>query len=329
MESVSVKQHDLVVAPEAAGTRLDRWLTAQLPDLTRSRLKALIEAGNLTVAGATITDPSHRVKPGQRFRLAIPPPVAAIPAAQEIPLTVVYEDDAVIVIDKLAGMVVHPAPGNPDRTLVNALLAHCGADLTGIGGVARPGIVHRLDKDTSGLLLAAKTAQAHAKLVADFAGRRVSRIYHALVWGVPSRPSGTIEANIGRHPKDRKRMAVRRDGGRAAITHYRVLRAFAGMASLVECRLATGRTHQIRVHMAELGHPLLGDPVYAGRKRGRALPPALLRAAETLARQALHAVEISFDHPARPARIRLTSGYPSDFKVLLTVLETLSRPIQD
>ena len=238
--------------------RLDRLLADHVPALSRSRLKNLIETGRVSIAGETITEPGYRVKPGQAVTLVIPPPTDETPRAQAIPLQIAYEDDDLIVVDKPAGLVVHPAPGNPDRTLVNALLAHCGASLSGIGGVRRPGIVHRLDKDTSGLMVAAKHDAAHQGLSAQFATRRLSRTYNAVVWGVPRPGEGRIEGAIGRDTRNRKRMAVRQSGGKPAVTRYRVLQSSAALWSLVECRLETGRTHQIRVHMAHTRPPARG-----------------------------------------------------------------------
>jgi 23S rRNA pseudouridine1911/1915/1917 synthase len=216
------------VAPEEAGTRLDKWLSARLPDLSRTRIKALIEEGMVESAGQTISDASARVKPGQVVTVSVPPDAPAEPEPQDIALTVVYEDDDLIVIDKPAGLVVHPAPGSPDGTLVNALLAHCGESLSGIGGVRRPGIVHRIDKDTSGLMVAAKNDKAHASLSAQFAAHTLERAYKAVVWGLPHPREGEIEGNIGRSPQDRKKMAVVSSGGKHALTRYRVVRPYAG-----------------------------------------------------------------------------------------------------
>jgi len=309
---------EIAIAETGAGERLDRALAAARPELSRSRIKALIEQGHLKLGGGTINDPALRVKPGQVFVLEIPPAVPAAPQGQAIDLNIVYEDDDLIVIDKPAGMVVHPAPGNPDNTLVNALIAHCGESLSGIGGEKRPGIVHRIDKDTSGLIVAAKNDAAHKALSADFADHNIERAYLCLVWGVPSPSSGAITGNIGRHPVDRKRMAVVSRGGKPAITHYRVLKSFGLGASLVECRLETGRTHQIRVHMAKIGHPLIGDPVYGkptAARRGR-LSPEARKAAEAFPRQALHATLLGFDHPRTGEHLSWQSESPADFKRL-------------
>jgi 23S rRNA pseudouridine1911/1915/1917 synthase len=314
----------VIVEPGDAGERLDRLLAARLGEMSRTRLKHLVEAGRVTLDGATIKDPSLRVKPGQTFVLSLPAPVADRPQPQEMALVIVYEDPHLLVIDKPAGLVVHPAPGNPDRTLVNALLAHCGESLAGIGGVRRPGIVHRLDKDTSGLMVVAKDELAHVRLTADFAARRVNRAYHAVVWGVPRPREGEIAGRIGRSPRNRKKMAVLREGGKPAVTRYKVLRPFEDVAALVECRLATGRTHQIRVHMTERGHPLVGDPAYGNPRslaRLRQLPSAPREAVAAFPRQALHAVLIGFRHPATGEYMQFSSDLPPDVKALIASLE--------
>ncbi len=318
------RTYKIAVAKADAGERLDRLLAARLPEFSRSRLKNLIEAARLSAGGQTIVEPSYRVKPGQRLILAVPAARPARPQAQAMPLDVLFEDAALIVIDKPPGLVVHPAPGNPDRTLVNALLAHCGAALTGIGGERRPGIVHRLDKGTSGVMVAAKTQAAHAGLVASFAAREIERAYLAVVWGLPEPRSGEIAGNIGRSPRNRKKMAVLQGGGRPARTRYRVLEALAdGQASLIECRLLSGRTHQIRVHMAAHGHPLLGDPLYgrAGVPRARRLPGPAQTALEALGRQALHARTLGFRHPVSGEALQFESEIPLDIKRLIDTLE--------
>ena len=288
----------------------------------------------MTLAAKTIKDPNHRVKGGEVYSLEIPPALPARPRGQDIPLSVVYEDKDLIVIEKPAGLVVHPAAGNPDGTLVNALIAHCGEALIGIGGEARPGIVHRLDKDTSGLLVAAKNDRAMGSLAKQFANHTIERAYHALVWGAPRAGNGVIEGAIGRSPFDRKRMAVLRGGGKTARTRYRVVEVFGPaerpIASLVECRLETGRTHQIRVHLTHLGHPLIGDPQYGrARQPPRAKTPAEA-AAFTLAaefpRQALHAFVLGFQHPALHKPMRFESPWPSDFAGLVTALRGLKTP---
>ncbi|HWC62435.1 MAG TPA: RluA family pseudouridine synthase [Rhizomicrobium sp.] len=321
------------IAPEQAGQRLDRALAALLPDLSRSRLQALIGEGGVKNGAVTIKDPNHRVKGGEVYDIAIPAAASARPRGQDIPLDIVYEDKDLIVIDKPAGLVVHPAAGNPDGTLVNALIAHCGGELAGIGGEARPGIVHRLDKDTSGLLVAAKNERAMASLAKQFANHTIERAYHAVVWGSPRVAQGLIEGQIGRSPFDRKRMTVLRGGGKTARTRYKVMETFGPrerpFASLVECRLETGRTHQIRVHLTHLGHPLIGDPQYG---RARQAPRAKTSAEEkafTLVtdfqRQALHAFVLGFQHPSRHKTMRFESPWPADFALLVEALRGLNK----
>ena len=316
----------MVVAASEADDRLDRVLAART-ELSRTRLKALILDGAVTVGPRTIRDPGYRVNAGEVIAVAVPPPEPAKPEGERIPLNIVYEDDEIVVIDKPAGLVVHPAAGHAAGTLVNALIAHCGDSLSGIGGVRRPGIVHRLDKDTTGLMVVAKTDRAHQALAAQFAdhGRSgpLQRGYLALVWGAPERPKGTIDAPVGRHPKSRDRMAVR-PGGRPALTHWQVLERYPGpllkgkagppVASLIACRLETGRTHQIRVHLAHIGHPLLGDAVYgAGFKTKAAqLPPPARQALADLARQALHAYLLTVQHPKTGQKLEFRSELPPD-----------------
>jgi 23S rRNA pseudouridine1911/1915/1917 synthase len=316
-----------------AGQRLDRFLSARLATLSRSRLQALMRQGGVSLNGLAVTDPGRRVKSGDICSLEIPPPAPARPAAQAIPLTVVYEDAHLIVIDKPKGLAVHPAPGHPSRTLVNALIAHCGASLSGIGGVRRPGIVHRLDKDTTGLMVAAKCDRAHRGLAGQFAahGRdgRLQRAYQAIVWGAPARPRGTIATSLARSATNRTRMAVVAEGrGRHAVTRYEVLerfivsRAAGSAASLLRLVLETGRTHQIRVHLAHAGHPLLGDMTYgAGFKASaRNLPPAAQAALDALGRQALHAAELCFEHPVTGKRLQFASPLPADMAGLRAAL---------
>ena len=312
--------------PGDAGQRLDRLLATRLGELSRTRLKQLIEDGRVSLDGMAVTDPSMRVKAGQRFVLMPPEAVVDTPLPQAMDLTILYEDAHLLVLDKPAGLVVHPAPGNPDHTLVNALLAHCGASLAGIGGVKRPGIVHRLDKDTSGLMVVAKNELAQSKLSADFAARRVARAYGAVVWGVPQPRAGEIAGRIGRSPRNRQKMAMLRTGGKAAVTRYRVLRAFKDVAALVECRLATGRTHQIRVHMTERGHPLIGDATYGDRRslgRVRTLPSETAKRLTAFPRQALHAMLIGFDHPVSGDHLEFYSELPQDIIGLVKLLEGL------
>ena len=316
------RQEKVVIAGADAGARLDRVLAARIADLSRSRLKALILAGEVAIAGRTIRDPGHHVNLGDAIMVVVPPPEPAAPAPESIPLKVVFEDDEIVVIDKPKGLVVHPAAGHPTGTLVNALIAHCGDSLSGIGGVRRPGIVHRLDKDTTGLLVVAKTDRAHASLSAQFAdhGRTglMQRAYLAFVWGVPDRPKGTVEAPIGRHPHARDKMAVRPDG-REAVTHWQVLERYSGsdgapVASLLACRLMTGRTHQIRVHLASVGHPLLGDDTYGSgfRTKSARLLPEARQALAGLGRQALHAYILGVEHPSRGEYIEFCSELPAD-----------------
>lgn len=314
-----------------AGHRLDRVLAGTLGDLSRARIQQLLSEGRVTRDGATIKDANHRVKGGDVFEVFVPPAAEARPRGQDIPLDVVYEDKDLIVIEKPAGLVVHPAAGNPDGTLVNALIAHCGASLMGIGGEARPGIVHRLDKDTSGLLVAAKTERAMTSLAKQFANHTIERAYNAVVWGAPRAPEGVIEGQIGRSPFDRKRMAVLRGGGKMARTRYRVLETFGidgrPLASLIECRLETGRTHQIRVHLTHLGHPLIGDPTY-GRARQAPRPKTTeeevaFAATANFPRQALHAFVLGFQHPSLHKTMRFESPWPSDFAGLVEALRGL------
>jgi len=319
----------LVVAAGEQHERLDRMLAARLEDLSRSRLKALILAGEVAIGGETIRDPGHRVNAGDAITLNVPAPEPAEPEAEPIPLHIVYEDADLIVIDKPAGLVVHPAAGNWTGTLVNALIAHCGASLSGIGGVRRPGIVHRLDKDTSGLMVVAKTDAAHRALAAQFAdhGRTgpLKRGYLAFAWGVPDRPSGTIDAPLDRHPHARDRMAVR-PGGREAVTHFQVIARYGPpqqpVASLLGLRLETGRTHQIRVHLAHIGHPLMGDRVYGSGFKTKAalLDPAGREALAALDRQALHAHMLGLEHPATRQFLEFHSELPPELARLRDAL---------
>ena len=311
--------------------RLDRFLAASFPDLSRSRLQQLIQNGEVSRSGQTMGDANERVKPGEVYEIRVPPPRPAEPAPQDIPLSIMHEDSDLIVIDKPAGLVVHPAAGNPDGTLVNALIAHCGASLSGLGGEARPGIVHRLDKDTSGLLVAAKNDRAMHSLAGQFAHHSIERAYHAVVWGAPRVSEGAIEGDIGRNPFDRKRMAVLRGGGKPARTHYRVLERYGDplkpFASLIECRLETGRTHQIRVHLSHIGHPLIGDPVY-GRARSVPRPKTTAEAeafevVREFPRQALHAWLLGFKHPTTQKRMRFESSWPPDLVRLVGRLRGL------
>ena len=316
------------VSDAQAGQRLDRGLTESLEVFSRSRLKGLIESGQVTRNDEVCRQPALKVSVGDQLVVTIPAAVDAVPLGQAMDLRILFEDSHLLVLDKPAGLVVHPAPGNPDGTLVNALIAHCGDGLTGIGGVKRPGIVHRLDKDTSGVMVAAKTAEAHAALVTQFSDRTVDRAYRALVWGRPMPPIGEIEGPIGRHPKNRKKMAVVTRGGKAALTRYRSLESYGdGLATLIECKLETGRTHQIRVHLTHRKHPLIGDPAY-GRPGGRRALPKALDSDETailteFPRQALHAFRLGFTHPDTGQHIDFETEMPDDMLKLKSFLESL------
>jgi 23S rRNA pseudouridine1911/1915/1917 synthase len=318
---------------EGGPARLDRALAEAFPDLSRSRLQALAREGHVRVDDHVVQDPGQKIRPGALLSVLVPPPAPAEPAGETIPLDVVYEDPDLIVIDKPAGLVVHPAAGHASGTLVNALIAHCGASLSGIGGIQRPGIVHRLDKDTSGLLVVAKNDRAHQGLAAQFAdhGRAgpLERAYLALVWGVPSRAGGTISAAVGRHATHREKMAVVPSGrGREAITHWSIVERLPAhgeaLATLLRCELETGRTHQIRVHMAHMHHPLLGDALYGSgfRTRARRLNPAAAEALDRLGRQALHAAVLGFEHPVTGEALRFESPLPDDMATLLAALRT-------
>jgi 23S rRNA pseudouridine1911/1915/1917 synthase len=321
------------VMPEHAGTRLDKFLSERVTELSRARLQALIRAGSVTDAtGATLSDGAQRVKPGEVFRVMVPEPEPAAPAPEPIALSVVHEDRELIVIDKPAHLVVHPAAGHSSGTLVNALIHHCGASLSGIGGVKRPGIVHRLDKGTSGLLVVAKSDAAHKGLAEQFAAHgadgRLERAYLALVWGKPPRPRGKIEAPLSRSRANRTKIAVAKgNGGRHAVTHYEVVKTFrvgdGATVSLVRLRLETGRTHQIRVHLAHLGHPVLGDPVYGSgfKAKAMALPEPARALLRKLGRQALHAAELGFEHPVTKRRLRFTSPLPADIDALVDAID--------
>ena len=321
----------VTVSPDEAGQRLDRLLAAHIPSLSRSRLKALILDGQVKAAARTIRDPAAQVKSGDTLTVTLPPPEAAAPAGEDIPLTIVYEDDALIVIDKPPGLVVHPAAGHAQGTLVNALIAHCGDSLSGIGGVKRPGIVHRLDKDTSGLIVIAKTDKAHRALSKQFENKAdgpLERGYLAFVWGAPAQPKGTIDAPLERHPHARDRRAVRA-GGRKAVTHWQVLERFGGtkpVASLIACTLETGRTHQIRVHLAHIGHPILGDETYStGFKTKASLLSETARdALGAVGRQALHAYRLAFEHPESGELMEFRSELPPDLARLHEALSQTS-----
>jgi 23S rRNA pseudouridine1911/1915/1917 synthase len=305
-----------IIASDAEGWRLDRALAAAVPTLSRERVKALISGGHVADdSGAIVRDPSSKARTGA-YTLRVPEPAQAHNEPQNIALSIVYEDDHLLVVDKPAGMVVHPAAGNLDRTLVNALLHHCAGRLSGIGGVARPGIVHRIDKDTSGLLVVAKTDVAHEGLAAQFARHSIDRRYLAVVSGLPNPAQGLVNAPLARSSANRKKIAISSEGrGKRAVTHYRLLEPLKE-AALLECRLETGRTHQVRVHMASIGHPLLGDPVYG---RAKIVHRQLLNQLD-FKRQALHAVELGFVHPITKATLSFKSAIPSDMQELLSAL---------
>lgn len=322
------------------GTRLDRFLSEQFPDLSRSRAKALVKEGAVTASGAVADDPKAPVRPGIAYEIDMPPPVPATPELEDIPLDVLFEDEHLILVNKPAGMAVHPAPGSWQGTLVNALLHHCKGELPGIGGVERPGIVHRIDKNTTGVLAVAKTEAAHAGLSALFKTHDIERTYLAITRGAPRPLVGTVDMRIARSTSDRKKMAVIRDkeseDGRHAVTHYRALETFGELdkgtglpaAALMECRLETGRTHQIRVHMAHIGAPLIGDPTY-GKHRGIKAYGAgeAFIEATTLARQfdrqALHAASLGFVHPVTGEDVFVEAPLPEDMAALLTALRRM------
>ncbi len=313
----------VTITEAMAGQRVDKALTLlleeQIPALSRVRLQSLVAQGEVSLNGKPVKDASHKAKLGDSYTVTIPPATAAEPEAQDIDLNIVFEDKDLLVINKPAGMVVHPAPGNRDQTLVNALLAHCGKSLSGIGGVARPGIVHRLDKDTSGLMVVAKNDLAHQALTAQFADRSLSRTYQTIVWGEPVPLVGSIEGTIGRHPRDRVKMAVT-GKGKPALTHYKVLESFNGLTSLVECKLSTGRTHQIRVHLSYIKHPVVGDAVYGG---GRNRPGEDAKKIQKFPRQALHAMQLQFIHPRSEKVMQFNAPLPRDMADLLRSLRRL------
>jgi len=325
------------IGESETGRRLDRVLADHLASVSRTRVKALITGGAVRRGAGTIKDPSLKVKPGECYRVTLPTPSPAVPAPQDIPLDIIFEDDDIIVINKPAGLVVHPAPGHGQGTLVNALLYHCGGSLAGIGGVRRPGIVHRIDKDTSGLLVAAKNDKAHQGLAGQFSAHTIERTYLAFIRGAPRPLLGTINAPLIRAEGNRKKVSVARDpargNARTAITHYKILKRFGPVhtpvISLIQCRLETGRTHQIRVHMSHIGHPLVGDHLYGPglnliSAKGDQLHLAEVRAAvRDFPRQALHAAVLGFDHPGTGKPMRFETGEPADMKNLLSKLELL------
>jgi 23S rRNA pseudouridine1911/1915/1917 synthase len=329
--SNSGQRLEVTVGGDEGSARLDRALAVLRPELSRSRLKALILTGSVTARGVPIRDPAYHVAKGDTITIEVPEAAPPEPGAEDIPLDITYEDDDIVVIDKPKGLVVHPAAGHETGTLVNALIAHCGSSLSGIGGVKRPGIVHRLDKDTTGLMVVAKNDRAHASLTAQFAdhGRSgpMQRGYMALIWGVPGRQRGTVDAPIDRHPYAREKMAVR-DSGREAITHWELRETFQGhdgkpVASLLSCQLETGRTHQIRVHLSHIGHPLMGDTVYGSHFKTKAghLGPGAQAALTALGRQALHAYLLALEHPRTGELLRWEAPLPEDLLLLQSALE--------
>lgn len=304
------------------GQRMDKFLAANVAGVSRSQIQRLIALGCLSCDDEVIVDNSFKVRTGDVYQLEIPEPDEAVPQAEDIPLDVVYEDDDLIVVNKPAGMTVHPAPGAYSGTLVNALLFHCRGGLSGIGGVKRPGIVHRIDKDTSGLIVAAKNDLAHRGLCEQFFVHSIERTYFAVVYGLPNPLQGRIEANIGRSPYDRKKMAVVQTGGKTAATNYKTVQNFNGSAALVQCNLETGRTHQIRVHMASIGCNLIGDKLYEkSKKTSLKFSSAGQKAyVNAFPRQALHATTLGFVHPCSGERLCFSSEFPADFAELIDVL---------
>jgi 23S rRNA pseudouridine1911/1915/1917 synthase len=307
---------DVRLEPTHAGWRLDRALAATVPSLSRERLKALIRSGAVEAGGKAVRDPATKVRGEEALRVTVPEPTQAHNQPQDIPLTIVFEDEHLLVLDKPVGLVVHPAAGNLDGTLVNALLHHCGGSLSGIGGVARPGIVHRIDKDTSGLLVVAKTDVAHEGLAKQFAAHSIDRRYLAIVNGAPNAAKGTVDAPLARSATNRKKIAiVEGNRGKRAVTHWRRLNVLTD-AALLECSLETGRTHQVRVHMASIGHPLIGDPVYGRSEKTHGKILKELR----FHRQALHAAELGFTHPVNKNRLSFSSPMPPDMQELFNAL---------
>lgn len=338
------QQHSISLSDTHQGLRLDKALATCLPQLSRSRVQQLITQGQVTVNGNVLSDAKKKVAGDEVCVVTIPPLVDAIPEAQNIPLNVVYEDEMLLVINKPVGLTVHPGAGNPDGTMVNALLAHCPDSLSGVGGVARPGIVHRIDKDTSGLLIVAKNDEAHKALAAQLEDRSLSRRYRAFVWGLPNPAQGTIDAPIGRDPKNRQRMTVvypthmrgvdddsggpaLPPQGKEAVTHYALVEAYGTLVSLVECKLQTGRTHQIRVHMKHIGHSLIGDATYGSRKKLQLKHSneEMVTALREFSRQALHAYALEFIHPKTGEKMRFECEMPDDMRMLRDILINATR----
>lgn len=312
------------VLPTEENLRLDKYLVHKLPDLSRSRIQRLIANGYVMLDDTVLTDNSRKVKKSDAYVITVPPAEEAEPAAEAIDLDIIYEDEDLLVVNKPAGMTVHPAAGAYHGTLVNALLYHCADCLSGIGGVKRPGIVHRIDKETSGLLVVAKNDLAHQRLSEQFAEHSIERTYFAIVYGVPNPLCGTIEGNIGRSPYDRKKMAIVSCGGKTAITHYKTIQIFGRSAALVQCNLETGRTHQIRVHLSSIGHALIGDKVYVKNKKSeQAVFEKLKCCINSFPRQALHAKSLGFIHPRTGEQMSFNSELPEDMQTLLEQLQKI------
>jgi len=314
-----------IVNKEYKGLRIDKFLALSFPEMSRSQIQRLIKSGNVSCDDDIIADNSFKVRVDDSYQVFVPEAVDADPEPENIPLEIVYEDEDIIIVNKPAGMTVHPAPGSPNGTLVNALLYHCRDRLSGVGGVKRPGIVHRIDKDTSGLLVVAKNDMAHRHLSEQFFEHSIERTYFALVYGLPNPPAGRIEANIGRSPYDRKKMAIVQTGGKAAVTNYKTIENFKNCAALVQCNLETGRTHQIRVHMSSLGCNLIGDQLYVKSKKtlAKGIDQDIKKYVNDFPRQALHATTLGFKHPRSNEFVSFSSEFPDDFKQLLGCLKNL------
>lgn len=327
-ENTSNSKHYLSAGKEDAGSRLDKFLAQSLPDMSRTKVQELISSGHVLAGGKPITDSSHKVRDGEDYTITIPPPPPSDIIPKEIPLNVVFEDEYLMVIDKPPGLTVHPGAGTKNDTMVNALLAYGAGKLSGVGGMERPGIVHRIDRDTSGLLVVAKTDKAHRSLGKQIEKKALKRTYITVVWGIMSPAHGRIETLIGRNPSNRKKMAVLRTGGKVAITNYRTLEVFGnGIASLVECQLETGRTHQIRVHMANSGHSIVGDQTYGNPRKNlpSSIPAPVADMIRDFPRQALHSIRMSFTHPYSSKTIEVESEIPNDINNLIKSLKALPK----
>lgn len=314
-----------IVNKDYKGLRIDKFLTASFAEMSRSQLQRLIKEGNVSCDDDIIADSSFKVRVDDVYQVLVPEAIDANPEPQNIPLEIIYDDEDLIVVNKPAGMTVHPAPGAPDKTLVNALLYHCRDNLSGVGGVKRPGIVHRIDKDTSGLLVVAKNDMAHRALSEQFFDHSIERTYYALVYGMPNPLTGRIEGNIGRSPYDRKKMAIVGSGGKSAATNYKVIENYQGVASLVKCNLETGRTHQIRVHLSSIGCNLIGDQLYVKAKKTliKGMDEEVKKYINSFPRQALHAASLGFVHPRSGQLVAFSSDFPQDFKDLIGALKSL------